>query len=456
MMYITKLTLDKIRCFDHLEIDFTKIGQSLLLLGDNGDGKSTVLKSIAIGLCDESSASALFRELDGEFVKREKERRFAKEKSEGRITIELVGVRSKEYKIVTNIISTETFETVNQKEGLWKKVKGRWVLIKEQADFPWKDIFISGYGAGSRTRGTEDFQHYLAVDATYSLFKGDTSLQNPELAIRRLMDAARKSSKDDKESNARADSVFADISKILMSILNLSTKKSILLPKKKSILLSKAGLLVKGPWGRSELGELGDGYKATIIWVLDLLAWWFLRAGGWKLGKLKGIVLVDEIEQHLHPRWQRSIIPKLKKHFPGVQFILSTHSPLCAGSITSFTEGNFQIVRLKRITDSVKAESVILERGLRADQILVDYFELPTTITIKLQKKVERLRELFLMKRLRSDEKKELDKLDKELKKYAPLLAEREEDRIAEIETRRLTEELRTRLIKDGLLDDKN
>ena len=153
-MYITKLTLDKIRCFDHLEIDFTKNGQSLLLIGDNGEGKSTVLKSIAIGLSDESSASALFRELDGEFVKREKERRFAKEKSKGTITIELAGVKNKKYKIKTSIISTETFETVNQKKGLWEKVKGKWELINEQADFPWKNIFISGYGAGSRTSGT--------------------------------------------------------------------------------------------------------------------------------------------------------------------------------------------------------------------------------------------------------------------------------------------------------------
>lgn len=108
-MYITKLTLDNIRCFDYLEIDFTKPGQSLLLIGDNGEGKSTVLKSIAIGLCDESSASALFRELDGEFVKREKGRRFVKDGSVGTISIELVGTKNQEYRIVTNIISAKSF-----------------------------------------------------------------------------------------------------------------------------------------------------------------------------------------------------------------------------------------------------------------------------------------------------------------------------------------------------------
>jgi predicted ATP-binding protein involved in virulence len=421
-MYITKLTLDKIRCFDHLEIDFTKNGQSLLLLGDNGEGKSTVLKSIAIGLCDESSASALFRELDGEFVRREKKRRFAKEKSKGTITIELVGVESKEYKIITNIISTETFETVNQKEGLFEKVNGKWKLLEEQADFPWKNIFISGYGAGSRTRGTEDFQHYLAVDATYSLFKGDTSLQNPELAIRRLMDAARKSSKDVDVGNARANSVFDDISEKLSSILDLTTRKS--------ISLSKAGLVVKGSWGSSELGELGDGYKATIIWILDLLAWWFLRAGGWRLNKLNGIVVVDEIEQHLHPRWQRSIIPMLMKHFSGVQFILSTHSPLCAGSITAFEEKDFQLTRLKRVEGSVKAENVILERGLRADQILTsEAFSLIETRLIDLDPMIQRYKKLAIKKRLSPKYRTELETLRNELNTEITYIGESERDK---------------------------
>ena len=57
-MYIKRVKLTNIRCFEKLEIDFDRPGSSVLLLGDNGDGKSTILKSIAIGLCDEGSAAA--------------------------------------------------------------------------------------------------------------------------------------------------------------------------------------------------------------------------------------------------------------------------------------------------------------------------------------------------------------------------------------------------------------
>jgi predicted ATP-binding protein involved in virulence len=40
-----------------------------------------------------------------------------------------------------------------------------------------------------------------------------------------------------------------------------------------------------------------------------------------------GVILIDEIEQHLHPSWQRTIIPNLRRTFPNIQFILTTHSP---------------------------------------------------------------------------------------------------------------------------------
>ncbi|HHQ4394817.1 TPA: AAA family ATPase, partial [Vibrio cholerae] len=41
-----------------------------------------------------------------------------------------------------------------------------------------------------------------------------------------------------------------------------------------------------------------------------------------------GIVLIDEIDLHLHPKWQQTIVQKLENTFPNIQFILSTHSPL--------------------------------------------------------------------------------------------------------------------------------
>ena len=80
-----------------------------------------------------------------------------------------------------------------------------------------------------------------------------------------------------------------------------------------------------------------------------MLSWWFLysfydaKTGERKevkitsdrldsLKKMSGVVIIDEIEQHLHPKWQSKILPSLKKNFPQVQFIVATHSPLVVSS----------------------------------------------------------------------------------------------------------------------------
>ena len=72
-MYIKKIVLENIRCFKHAEIDFQSDQEPYywtVLLGDNGVGKTTLLRSIAMGLSDTSSAAGLLRELPGPFIRR--------------------------------------------------------------------------------------------------------------------------------------------------------------------------------------------------------------------------------------------------------------------------------------------------------------------------------------------------------------------------------------------------
>jgi predicted ATP-binding protein involved in virulence len=64
-----------------------------------------------------------------------------------------------------------------------------------------------------------------------------------------------------------------------------------------------------------------------------------------------GIVLIDEIDLHLHPQWQQTIVQKLENTFPNIQFIVSTHSPLVLTTVTSEqikiineTSGRFEII----------------------------------------------------------------------------------------------------------------
>lgn len=62
----------------------------------------------------------------------------------------------------------------------------------------------------------------------------------------------------------------------------------------------------------------------------------------------EGIILIDEIELHLHPKWQRTIVPRLEKTFPNIQFILTTHSPQVLSSLKHkniFVLEDFKLVK---------------------------------------------------------------------------------------------------------------
>ena len=79
--------------------------------------------------------------------------------------------------------------------------------------------------------------------------------------------------------------------------------------------------------------ELPDGYRSSVAWLADLCVAWHTgtaeeRNNGGDLSKISGIVLVDEIGLHLHPSLERTLIPRLRKALPNVQFIVTTHSPM--------------------------------------------------------------------------------------------------------------------------------
>jgi predicted ATP-binding protein involved in virulence len=89
--------------------------------------------------------------------------------------------------------------------------------------------------------------------------------------------------------------------------------------------------------------------------------------------EVSAIVLIDELEQHLHPQWQRTIISQLREHLPKVQFLITSHSPLIASSVTGLDEEGWRekLIHFGRNDDGsvVPTESEFL-RGMSVQQVL--------------------------------------------------------------------------------------
>lgn len=75
--------------------------------------------------------------------------------------------------------------------------------------------------------------------------------------------------------------------------------------------------------------SMSHGYQATMAWIADLVGQIFLEAKEpVPANEMEGIVLIDELDLHLHPTWQVKIVEDLKRVFRRVQFIATTHSPM--------------------------------------------------------------------------------------------------------------------------------
>ncbi|MCF6285995.1 MAG: AAA family ATPase, partial [Candidatus Hydrogenedentes bacterium] len=319
-MYITRVKLENIRGFRELDLSFASPGDSneiearkwTVLLGDNATGKTTLLKCIAFGLCDESSAAGLVTDKTEAFIRQGEDT--------GTVYVELEDrnpeIEQPTYWTIRTCLTKQssTGEQVEQKvfDRRIEDLKNDTKPISSQ-NFPWKSLFVAGYGAGRIPEGSaKSPDKYRRIDAVYTIFDYEYSLQDPELTWRRLQDAARHdplSNTPEKAAKA-ADEAGDQIQKMLRHVLLLNDEGE--------ISLKPSGIIVKGPGYEVPLSSHSDGYKATAVWLLDLLSWRMLNDGGWDPKSMKGIVLVDEVEQHLHPRWQRYIISRLQSQFPKV------------------------------------------------------------------------------------------------------------------------------------------
>ena len=126
------------------------------------------------------------------------------------------------------------------------------------------------------------------------------------------------------------------------------------------------------------------------------------------LDEKPGVLLIDEIDAHLHPSWQRRIIPTLIRHFPKLQIFCSTHSPLMLAGLEA---GQVQLLRRwedGRVSVS-RNESDIA--GWSADEILRNFLEVPTPTDMVTTAHVTRLEELRHKETLTAAEAGELEAL---------------------------------------------
>ena len=270
---IRSLTFDKFLCFDdQCELDFhssqdknSKISKEIYLLGENGDGKTVLLL-------------ALFSAFKYHTISAKRQ-----------ITE------------VSDLIQKVKGTNIEGYDNLERKY-----TLEAAPEFA--NFFAYGTHRGRYSTETDKstFERYGFM----TLFNNDMTLPDPSDWL----------AKQFLSNNGRPELSRENLEKILSSLLE--NKVQIKLNAEQQIVYYEKGYQLT-------LKDLSEGYRSVIIFVCDLLIKLSQScAEGHDVFKEHGVVLIDEIDQHLHPRWQLTIVKKLRKLFPNIQFIMTTHSPV--------------------------------------------------------------------------------------------------------------------------------
>lgn len=209
---------------------------------------------------------------------------------------------------------------------------------------------------------------------------------------------------------------FNIVKEILEELLQLNESGEILERNATSVFVAKGRVKVK-------IDLWSEGRRNVLVLVCDILAH---LSALWDKGNLhkedikeySAVVMIDEIGAHLHPTWKMKIVSQLRKTFPKLQFICTTHDPLC---LKGFKQG--EIVVLRKDKDGkvfmVNPEDLPNPEAMRADQLLTSpYFGLSSTIDPKIEEDFEEYYDLLARdKSLNKDEQNRLEYLKTELGK---------------------------------------
>ena len=346
-MYLKSLKLENIKAFEKLELDFSRPGENVfaginVFVGGNASGKSTLLKCIAMALSGANIANQLIISPNGwirnDSVKGTIEanyisfnmalldstasgrRDFSRSESELLFSLSSSG---------NTVLRQSRYDTQNNTTPVQLSRLDEALVSSLQYVF-----FLAAYGPLRRLSGssTEALRNSLSggrLASCATLFREDAALSESETWLKQ--EHAR--SLEQKSQGNDGTSLVEDVKEFLNDGL---------LPDGFQIAnISVDYVTMQTPnGGELPIGDLSDGYRSSFALILDIIrnmadtfrhTTIFGRDDQNRLIVDKpGIVLIDELEAHLHPSWQRLICEWLKTRFPNIQFFITTHSPLIA------------------------------------------------------------------------------------------------------------------------------
>lgn len=346
-MYIQSLHLENIKAFDKLDLEFTRKGEFAspcaglnVFVGGNSSGKSTLLKCIAMTLSGPTVANQQLITLAG-WVRRGAKRGVIELKVHWNAdydTFRSKGGRPASTTFDAGLVfeAEQSDANTSLKSRDYRNVNAGRILTAVRG--PWNadanGWLLGAYGPLRRLTGSsnEALRYALGrgkLASCVTLFREDAALSESETWLKQ--EFAR--TLEQKSENRTASPIVEQVQAFLNDGL---------LPE--GFRIAKVSVdqvyMTTPNGGELPMRDLSDGCRSAFALMLDIIHSMTLAYPGKNLFEQDeqgrtvvnkpGVILIDEIEAHLHPSWQRLICEWLKTRFPQVQFFITTHSPLIA------------------------------------------------------------------------------------------------------------------------------
>lgn len=384
-MYLRTLHVHNIRLLASQELSFSRPGGKprmwTVLLGDNGTCKTSILQCIALAALGEKLA------LSAEFVPAWLIRQGA-----AQAAFRVDGVLPDHAaQSPRPYFGSGTIWADASRNVLWDSGDERGEQLAVRDPF-----FLAGYGAHRiLPQPGESFSppSYPEFDRVKGLFNRRHRMLATDFY---------------QQLRSRSTALARDFTRVLDTALQATLGDERLLPRLVGIERRGAGgvqeserLLFERKFKFSvadnelklEAFNLSEGYQSMIGWIADLIGHYALREGRVVApGEMTGLVLLDEIDLHLHPTWQGRIVPILKQTFPKLQFVVTTHSPLV---LTGFEPE--EIMRLEFDRDGLVRvhHDELRPATATTAEILASYFDVGRALRPTVAKLVDELNDLL-------------------------------------------------------------
>jgi predicted ATP-binding protein involved in virulence len=335
-MRITQLVLEKVACFDRLCIDFKegndpKKADIHLIVGANGTGKSTVLMALAqfFTLHRLTGLDRRFVSEDGFAALKTDNCIYAFSPSKNQKSVNIDGISLRSRKSVSPRL---IFFTASSDHKDLIEYSDRCYQDASETRFQNQLFSFAAFGY-SGFRSTSEFTLSAIQEQNENPLANALLFSNPSASQELIQWIANTKAKEAFARN-RGDIEKAEQRK--EAVVRIERIISDIIEQRFAFVLNEdpLGVLVEVDGQALDMELLPDGLKSILSWVADLLM--RLDRIPWEndvpVLERPFLLFLDEIEVHLHPAWQRKILPAVQELFPNAQVFVSTHSPFVIAS----------------------------------------------------------------------------------------------------------------------------